>query len=273
MLQVCSPESADGRPQAPLPPPGSAAKPYLSMLRHLRGASYDSPNLGTAAPATNGAVESPVTPKTIGGAGGASVGASGMQQPTFVDSPIDSSPGASSGCSDGSPAAAGSPCAGSPEGVLAPSGSITSLNGALTAAGSPAAADAGSPTPSDGPKTEPSSPADSADPLPATGFSAAAEASPGGAAQTDAEADAAAADAAEAPASNGELAAALAEGAAFTAADAASPPARTKMQQGTPGMAHRSDMLSYLMSICRVMLPCTLNVPGAFAHVMTHGRL
>jgi hypothetical protein len=45
-----SPEPADGRPtpaQQP-PPTASAAKPYLSMLRHLRGSSYDSPKLGNA---------------------------------------------------------------------------------------------------------------------------------------------------------------------------------------------------------------------------------
>ena len=33
-------------PQAPPLPPGSTAKPYLAMLRHLRTRSYDSPGLG-----------------------------------------------------------------------------------------------------------------------------------------------------------------------------------------------------------------------------------
>jgi hypothetical protein len=107
-----SPASADSQPQPP-PPTASAAKPYLSMLRHLRGSSYDSPNLGpnqlqrqdsgdsvagsrgTSAAAAAGGdseVDSPVTPKTqtltAGGRAAAhSPGSSGGFSATQQDSP------------------------------------------------------------------------------------------------------------------------------------------------------------------------------------------
>jgi hypothetical protein len=108
-----SPASADGQPPPQQPPPtASAAKPYLSMLRHLRGSSYDSPNLGpnspnqlqrqdsgdssAAAVAATGngdaEVDSPVTPKTQTLTAGSraaadSPGSSGGGSATQQDSP------------------------------------------------------------------------------------------------------------------------------------------------------------------------------------------
>ena len=109
-----SPASADSQPQPQPPPPtASAAKPYLSMLRHLRGSSYDSPNLapnqlqrkdigdsvagsrGTSAAAAAGGdseVDSPVTPKTQTLTAGSraaadSPGSSGGGSATRQDSP------------------------------------------------------------------------------------------------------------------------------------------------------------------------------------------
>ena len=115
LLQVHDgPVSADGQPPPQQPQPtASAAKPYLSMLRHLRGSSYDSPNLGpnqlqrqdsddlpagsrgtSAAAAAGGVseVDSPVTPKTqtltVGGRTAAdSPGSSGGGSTTQQDSP------------------------------------------------------------------------------------------------------------------------------------------------------------------------------------------